>query len=240
MSRHSLWIVVWLLLAGFSPSFGASWLSSYDAARSQANAFDRPILIFFTASAWCPPCNQLKSKVLDTSEFTAFADECLILAEVDLSQDRGRLRQLQQQSLITLLSKHKVETMPALYLVNVNGDLLGKLSADSTQSPQSLIASIESLRGRKAKRPHGTLFNGATTLPPPNYTNLVVKSITYSAARRFALINSETLTPGDSAWFKLGSERVKVRCVDIQEKSVVVQVQGEPKTRELQLAVLPR
>ena len=80
------------------------------------------------------------------------------------------------------------------------------------------------------------LFGGAATQPLPPYTNLVLKSISGSSTRRFALINSETMAPGEWAWFKLGDGRVKVHCVEVSEKSARVRVEGDPAPRELLLS----
>ncbi len=55
----------------------------------------------------------------------------------------------------------------------------------------------------------------------------------YAAARssssRLALINNRTVENGEEAEFKFGNRTVKVRCVEIREKSVVIRVDGQSK-----------
>ena len=79
--------------------------------------------------------------------------------------------------------------------------------------------------------------------PPPSAvqavapTNLVLKSITGTPKRRFAMINGTTLAVNDSAKIPLASGKVSVRCVEIRDNSVVVQIAGENQPQELFLPV---
>jgi hypothetical protein len=79
--------------------------------------------------------------------------------------------------------------------------------------------------------------------PPPSIvrtmapTNLVLKNISGTAKRRFALINGATLTASETAKVPFASSNITVRCVEIRDFSVVVQVAGESEPRELFLPV---
>ena len=64
-----------------------------------------------------------------------------------------------------------------------------------------------------------------------------MKSISGTPDRRFALLNNQTLGAGETASVKLDGGNIKVRCVEIRERSVVVQVEGEGESREIQLPV---
>ena len=78
-------------------------------------------------------------------------------------------------------------------------------------------------------------FGGAPTHPPIRYTNLVLKSISGPPSRRFALVNDQTFAAGDDLPVKLLDGRVKVRCVEVRDKSVLLAVQGEDTPREIRL-----
>jgi hypothetical protein len=79
--------------------------------------------------------------------------------------------------------------------------------------------------------------------PPPSAapmaapTNLVLKNISGTAKRRFAMINGTTLAVNESAKIPLASGKVSVRCIEIRDGSVLVQVAGESSTQELFLPV---
>lgn len=239
-------------LLGAGGAMAAAWNSSFDTAKSQAAASSRPILMNFTGSDWCPACQRLRATVLDTPEFRKYADEKLVLMEVDFPRYRP-LALLHQQANRQLATKYRITAFPTLILVNADGSPIAQLQGSG--SAAQMVAALDQRlsRGQPGngqpfngrRRPSDfppepvrdlPLFGGAATRPPPVYTNLVVKSISGSASKRFALINSETMTRGDSTWLKVGDKKVEVHCVDVREKSVVVRVNGERTARELPLA----
>jgi hypothetical protein len=75
--------------------------------------------------------------------------------------------------------------------------------------------------------------------PPPTAlrvttpTNLVLKSISGTAKRRFAMINGTTLAANESAKILLASTNLTVRCLQIKDASVIIQVIGEAEPQEL-------
>ena len=65
--------------------------------------------------------------------------------------------------------------------------------------------------------------------PLADVRDLVLKGISGGKDRRLALINNRTVENGEEAEFKFGNRTVKVRCVEIREKSVVIRVDGQSK-----------
>ena len=59
-------------------------------------------------------------------------------------------------------------------------------------------------------------------------TNLLVKNISGTAKRRFAMINGATLAVNESGW-----TNVSVRCLEIRDGSVIIQVSGESEPQQL-------
>jgi len=64
---------------------------------------------------------------------------------------------------------------------------------------------------------------------------LALKGISGPANRRFALINNQPLAVGETAYVRIATGQVKVRCVEIRESSVIVSVEGDPEQKELRL-----
>jgi hypothetical protein len=58
---------------------------------------------------------------------------------------------------------------------------------------------------------------------------------TDSTGKRIALINNLTFAQGEEHDVRVGVGRLKVRCIEIREKSVVVAVEGQSGQRELML-----
>ena len=70
--------------------------------------------------------------------------------------------------------------------------------------------------------------------------SLKLKMISGAAQRRLATINDETFFAGETHRISIGDKKVKVQCLEIGEKSVLVTVEGEAKSRELTLGQLER
>lgn len=64
-------------------------------------------------------------------------------------------------------------------------------------------------------------------------TNLVLKNISGTAKRRFAMINGATLGVNESAKVPLGAGKVSVRCLEIKDGSVIIQISDETEPQEL-------
>jgi hypothetical protein len=58
----------------------------------------------------------------------------------------------------------------------------------------------------------------------PDFWNILLQGIGGTVARRLAIINGQTLEPGESVQIKIASRSVSVRCVEIKEKSVTITV----------------
>jgi TPR repeat protein len=64
---------------------------------------------------------------------------------------------------------------------------------------------------------------------------IVLKGIATSGGRRVAVINGEALVAGGQAKVRAGEKMVSVRCLEIRDKSAVVEIDGLAGARELRL-----
>jgi len=62
---------------------------------------------------------------------------------------------------------------------------------------------------------------------------LLLRGISGTPQRRFALVNDTTLQKGEQAKVRLGNTNVVVRCIEITDSSVVVSVDGSSERQEL-------
>lgn len=75
-----------------------------------------------------------------------------------------------------------------------------------------------------------------TPLPDPPYVqNIELKGISGPPTRRLALINDQTLAVGETAGVKVGAQKVKVTCLEIRDRSVLVLLPGVAKPKEIAL-----
>ena len=63
----------------------------------------------------------------------------------------------------------------------------------------------------------------------------MLKGISGTAQRRFALINDCTLEKNEEAKVRIGKTNLMVRCLDISERSVVIQPRGSAEKIRLSL-----
>jgi hypothetical protein len=64
---------------------------------------------------------------------------------------------------------------------------------------------------------------------------LFLKGISGTKGKPLALINSSTIAQGELADVRCDQRLVKVRCLEIRERSVLVELYGTSETRELKL-----
>jgi hypothetical protein len=62
-----------------------------------------------------------------------------------------------------------------------------------------------------------------------------LRGISGKANRRLALVNGQTLAVGEEAAIRTTDGVVRIRCLEIRDRSVVVAVEGENERKELTL-----
>jgi hypothetical protein len=112
-----------------------------------------------------------------------------------------------------------------------NDAMLESIRLNSLILRMSQVEIQEGERRAKDFKPHRTTKE---ELPEPQYVgDIVLKSISGPADRRFALINNQTLGKGESGRIRIGQKTVTVKCLEIKEKTVVIQIEGIEQPREI-------
>lgn len=91
-----------------------------------------------------------------------------------------------------------------------------------------------STRRLEAMTPQNT---GTNIAQQPNAVlqHLALKGISGMKGQRLALINSSTVGEGELAEIRFGPQVVKVRCREIRDRSVVIELDGLGEVKELKL-----
>jgi len=124
------------------------WQTDFNKAIQQAANENKPVLIDFTGSAWCPACKMMKREVLSKAEFLDFANKNLILFEVDmLPTGEAAVPKLDNQNQY-LTRKFGIEGFPTFVLINSKGRELGRSEEASISrfvngGPKAFIAWVE-------------------------------------------------------------------------------------------------
>ena len=102
---------------------------------------------------------------------------------------------------------------------------------------------LDRIRSVKANlittRPTGSSSAGLVVVPAPPPTpvpeTLVLKGISGTPQRRFALINDRTFEPMERGRVRFGHTNIWVRCLEIRDHSVIIQAEGSNERKELVL-----
>jgi thioredoxin-related protein len=111
-----------LALCGMLVSSQAAeqWETNYQAALEQAAKGNKMVLLDFTGSDWCVPCIKLKKDTFSKPEFQKFAEEKLVLVELDFPRAKEQSVELKKQNQ-ELAEKFGIEGFPTLVLMDSQG-----------------------------------------------------------------------------------------------------------------------
>lgn len=103
------------------------WETNVEKAAQLSMKTNKPLLLFFTGSDWCGWCKRLQKEVLKTSEFAEWAQNNVILVELDFPHFPQPEALVQQNK--ALLQMFQVQGYPTVWFTNVSMKE-GKLSLD--------------------------------------------------------------------------------------------------------------
>lgn len=105
---------------------GSGWENDFETARQKAKEQHRLILLEFSGSDWCGPCIRFRKEVLETTEFTSFADQHLVLLNADFPRlKKNQLSKEQQKKNDKLADRYNPEGIfPMTVLLDEEGKKL--------------------------------------------------------------------------------------------------------------------
>jgi thioredoxin-related protein len=123
-----------------------SWMSDLEAAKARAAKEQKQLLVEFTGSAWCPPCQALHAKVLTTPEFAAFSHN-LVLVALDYPPMSERTPEKIRANaalgrLMALKEKYAVPGFPTMLLCDANGQELARVVGYDGRSTEAYLAKL--------------------------------------------------------------------------------------------------
>lgn len=141
-----------------SLSFGQTklvWHEDLGEAMEIANKTNKPLMMFFTGSDWCGWCIRLQKEVFFKEEFAKWANENVVLLELDYPRKKAQSPELKSQN-GKLQRKFSVQGYPTVWFVNpekdsqgvVNFKQIGKTGYVRGGS-EAWIANAKSLLGTK-------------------------------------------------------------------------------------------
>lgn len=113
-----------------------------DTALAKAKAENKPVLLEFTGSDWCPPCKALDKEVLGTDEFKTYESTKLVFGKLDFPQRKQQSDEVKKNN-AALSDKFGINAFPTLVLLKSDGTELWRQEGFGGGGPKDLIAQIE-------------------------------------------------------------------------------------------------
>ena len=128
------------------------WLTDFEAAKKQAAAEKKPIMMFFTGSDWCGWCQRLHEDVLDKSEFQKLAGDKLVLLELDFPRSKKLPDAVKKQN-DELGKKFKVDGYPTVVVLASDGETeIDRTVGYDTDLVNNLKTAIKKNNSAKGKK----------------------------------------------------------------------------------------
>jgi thioredoxin-related protein len=133
-------LVFAFLISGFiAQAQELNWETDMSKATELSLKEKKPLLLFFTGSDWCGWCIKLQKDVLKTTEFANWANQNVILVELDFPRSKPQDATLKMQNQ-QLAQTFGIQGYPTVWIVNpvkgednkVNLTGLGSLGYDKS------------------------------------------------------------------------------------------------------------
>lgn len=98
-------------------------MTDFEAAKAKAAAENKPMLLDFTGSDWCGWCIKLDKEVFSQEAFKAYADESLVLVELDFPSKKPISDELKAQN-EALAEKYGIRGFPTIVILSPEGELI--------------------------------------------------------------------------------------------------------------------
>ena len=126
MSMKELLAVVAMSCAGVvsATSTPAGWTDDFAAAKKQAAAEGKLLLVDFSGSDWCGWCKKLDKEVFAKPEFLKGVKKDFVLVMIDSPRDKSLLSEKAAKQNPELLRQYKISGYPTVLIMDAEGEVL--------------------------------------------------------------------------------------------------------------------
>lgn len=109
------------------------WHDSLEDATAEAQQSGKLILADFTGSDWCGWCVKLKKDVFEKPEFASWANENVVLLELDYPKRSKQPIAIKEQNQ-KLAQRYNIESYPTILLLDADGNVQAKMGYQDSPS----------------------------------------------------------------------------------------------------------
>jgi protein disulfide-isomerase len=131
-----------------------TWQTDMNKAMELSKKEKKPLLLFFTGSDWCGWCMRLQKEVMKTPEFTKWANDNVILVELDFPRSTPQTPEIKKQNM-ELQQTFAIQGYPTVWFVNASKKD-GKINLEKLGStgyvaggPSAWLAGADRILGKK-------------------------------------------------------------------------------------------
>ena len=143
--KKLLLILSALICAGQLFAADATWMTDLSKAQAKAKEEKKLVFVEFTGSDWCPPCKKLKAEILSSADFAKYAQENLVLVELDFPRAKEQSQDLKDANK-ALSQKFGIQGFPTVIVFDGEGKELNRQVGFGGGSPKDYIAKLDGLK----------------------------------------------------------------------------------------------
>lgn len=132
------------------------WLVDLEEAYQISQKTGKPIMANFTGSDWCGWCKRLTANVFSKPEFKKWADNNVVLLELDFPRRKQIPNEIRQQN-YSLQQAFKVRGYPTVWVFNIEKNANDEFSIEAlgqtgyTPTVQEFTSGVDQMIKRSAK-----------------------------------------------------------------------------------------
>ena len=128
----------------------AGWTDDFEAAKKQAAAENKLLLVDFSGSDWCGWCKKLDEEVFAKPEFLEGAKKDFVLVMVDSPSDKKLLSEKAAEQNPKLVEKYEVHGFPTVLIMDADGVVLDK-TGYRRGGPEEYLKNLAEIKKSSAK-----------------------------------------------------------------------------------------
>ena len=156
-------IAVPVSAAKMSSSVPKGWIEDFEAAKKEAAASGKYILLAFSGSDWCGWCMKLEKEVFSQNEFVRGAQKSFVLTMIDNPRDTSILSKVAERQNKELTQKFEVRGYPSAVLCDAEGTEIKRFGGYRKGGPSAYLEMLENAI-KDLPKPKG---NAASADDPP-------------------------------------------------------------------------
>ncbi len=127
----------------FDPNARLTWSTDYDGSLDRAKLEHKHVFLFFTGSDWCGWCKKLDREILATGEFIQYAQDKLILVELDYPRQTPQSYEVRVQNKM-LESRYSITGFPTVVVLDYTGKSVARMGYQRG-GPEPFINQLKAL-----------------------------------------------------------------------------------------------